>query len=79
MKSKWYQFTVRGTGTFPLDMLRYDGCYPKETKDALNIAEDCNMRTVTLIKPVDSKNNTPTFDRWKSFGWTVIDCGYKTH
>jgi hypothetical protein len=32
------KFTVRGTGAFPMDMLRYDCAYPARTQDAMEIA-----------------------------------------
>lgn len=76
MKSKWYRFTVKGSGVFPLDMLRYDVCYPQEQEDAFKILESPDVRTVTLIKPVDDKNSTPTPARWQSFGWEVISLDY---
>ena len=31
------KFTVRGTWGFPLDMLRYDGCWPSSGEDVVAI------------------------------------------
>ena len=31
------RFTVVGTGPFPMDMLRYDCCYPARSQDAMEI------------------------------------------
>jgi len=62
-----YQYTVRGSGTFPIDMLRYDAAYPagRETVDGL-APSNYAKRKVRLIS-----YHPPTADRWKSFGWTV--------
>lgn len=65
-------FTVRGKGRFPVDMLRYDKCWPATQDDAEVMAEVIsepvigvvNIKLVTCIEP------TP--DRWKSFGWYVL-------
>lgn len=69
------QFTVKGHSTFPLDMLRYDQCWPADTASALeitNLIETHGVheraRTITL----HTWNVGITPDRWKIFGWTVI-------
>ena len=64
---KAYKVTVEGRGTFPLDMLRYDQCYPLKSDDAVNIATGKGeRRKVTLVsdKPF-------VIARWNSFGWSV--------
>lgn len=39
MQGYLFKATVTGTGPFPIDMLRYDGCYPNsETRDSSAIA-----------------------------------------
>lgn len=69
-----YEFTVKGRDLFPIDMLRYDCCWPKtETNDSYNIAASYErgnraMREVTLIGLKD-----PTVGRWHSFGWEVTE------
>ena len=72
---KLYKFTVKGNGAFPVDMLRYDGCFPRTTEDAIKLCADSHdrleRREVTLIMPVDSKDRMPTTGRWNSFCWTV--------
>jgi hypothetical protein len=62
------KFTVSGRGLFPLDMLRYDCCYPASPQD-VNSMDGRARREVTLVaaNPV-----APTTGRWASFGWDVI-------
>ena len=69
---------------FPLDMLRYDDCQPADTNDwDLIIQSHANL--IRPDEPIDSepinlihyshgkKNWTPTYDRWRSFTWEVIE------
>ena len=72
------QFTVLGRGVFPLDMLRYDGCYPKLETDTAIMGEE-GLREVTLHKTLNwghahelLKVWVPTVGRWNSFGWAVL-------
>ena len=72
------QFTVIGRGVFPLDMLRYDGCYPKSEKDTVTMRTD-GLRELTLHKTLNwgtphelLKVWVPTVGRWNSFGWAVL-------
>lgn len=75
-------FTVRGRGEFPLDMLRYDSCWPATGEDVAKIAptyelaktrEEMAVREVTLKKYVERKTSIVTSDRrWDSFHWQVI-------
>lgn len=67
MNVRTFRFTVDGDYTFPLDMLRYDGCWPASSEDAVAM-ERKGPRTVTLI----SHFNPPTEARWRSFGWHVV-------
>lgn len=73
---KQHLFAVEGSGIFPLDMLRYDECYPHNQEDVSKMeAErigDKNLRAVTLVHYGD-KWWTPTVARWSSFTWTVVD------
>lgn len=76
-------FVVTGRGRFPMDMLRYDQCWPKDSTDA-NLLNDPDpyasdderydfrrkLRTVTLIS---AGYRTPTPERWDSFGWKVVE------
>ena len=72
-------FQVTGTLAFPIDMLRYDACYPAESVDANVIASAIRYdrdapgtQTVTLEK-VHMGKTTPnlTQDRWVSFSWAI--------
>ena len=67
MQAYAVEFTVHGKGHFPLDMLRYDGCYPRQV-DMLDAVEE--LRFVAMCH-VGAKNWKPTIGRWESFGWTV--------
>lgn len=69
--AKPYNFTVTGIGTFPVDMLRYDTCWPHRPDDAEQIAASFRDRrrrhTVNL-----AGHAKPTALRWLSFGWRVL-------
>ncbi len=62
------QFAVQGAGEFPLDMLRYDECYPVSPADVNAIAGE-KRRTVLLYTYA---KHMPTIDRWDSFNWLVV-------
>lgn len=69
------RYTVRGSGSFPFDMLRYDQSFPAGSEDAhmMNGGSDAGSREITLARYTRSKENAmPTLRRWISFGWTVI-------
>lgn len=62
-----FEFTVRGKGDFPIDMLRYDQCWPKsESPDVPAMTRTREERSLTLVGLC-----SPTEDRWASFGWRV--------
>jgi hypothetical protein len=75
-------FTVRGTGEFPYDMLRYDQCWPCREVDSplLNSNEMLQAenyfktpRDVRIERRVESASVKPTVARWRSFGWGVLE------
>lgn len=72
------QFKVRGVGCFPLDMLRYDACWPATGADASAMyfypGDPANGDDYSVTLSTDCVH-APTIDRWASFGWTVIDEG----
>jgi hypothetical protein len=75
MATKSKTFKVIGDGRFPLDMLRYDACYPVTTNDALAIGTQFPFRKPTESRTVllrTNAENAPTIGRWESFGWRVI-------
>jgi hypothetical protein len=66
-----YNFTVAGTGQFPIDMLRFDMCRPASESDSNEIERSYQPRNrvehrVRLVGP-----KAPTEPRWGSFGWAV--------
>jgi len=66
-------FLVRGTGHFPYDMLRYDGCWPSTSDDVLEMTyESRESRVVKLTRYTRTKKEMPTTGRWTSFGWNVV-------
>lgn len=66
-------FTVEGGGNFPLDMLRYDRCWPASQEDVWKIStNDLARRQVTLTRLVHNKNKLPAIDRWASYNWTYL-------
>lgn len=79
VRHRMYRYTVEGAGTFPYDMLRYDGSYPDQQADSLGLdLQACiqprDRRTVTLIHQYIGPGGwEPCADRWKSFLWTVTE------
>lgn len=80
------EFTVQGNGReassnqryFPLDMLRYDTCWPMRPDDVSKLTSDPlvgdEVREVTLMTMRRTKGeHAVTIDRWLSFGWPVVD------
>lgn len=72
-------FTVEGKYPFPVDMLRYDACWPKTSDDATQLAEAMryvprrtNLDKVRQVKLVTNAAERPTVGRWESFGWKVV-------
>ena len=70
------RFEVRGSGRFPLDMLRYDTACPATGEDASRIAQDTRgERAVTLRRFTRDPNlfhGGVSIDRWASFGWKLV-------
>ncbi len=70
---KVWVFTVRGEGSFPFDMLRYDRAFPQTETDSTRMGWSPRIgphgpREVSLI----TESSAPTDGRWESFGWTVV-------
>jgi hypothetical protein len=66
-------FTVAGRGEFPIDMLRYDQCWPADGNAASDILH--SLRPGPLERreiKLRSAARQITPDRWSSFLWTVI-------
>lgn len=73
--SKHFRFTVEGALNFPLDMLRYDRCWPASQDDVVRMSEAVNVgfveRTERRFKITLHGIDEPTLERWISFGWHV--------
>ncbi len=73
------RFVVEGRGHFPVDMLRYDTCWPSTQRDVSTIeyfTRDFRTekpRRVALSSAHKLKGFKPTNERWSSFGWVVIE------
>ncbi len=69
-------FHVTGSGDFPFDMLRYDGCYPARETDAAKLPWCIlNVRTIRLVKVGVDRTWEPCRERWAAFRWRVSDDG----
>lgn len=64
------RFKVSGSGEFPADMLRYDGCYPNTECPSLGTMED-GPRDVTLTSIHAGPDPHLTPGRWASFCWRL--------
>lgn len=70
------RFVVEGRGSFPLDMLRRDECFPASTADAVRLDQTLPSgprRKVTLVHRCARRWWEPTAGRWESFGWKVVE------
>jgi len=71
-----HEATVEVHVRFPVDMLRYDSCFPATTEDAVAITKAImGPRLVTHVRlQAFSQNKTHwTPERWKSFGIEIIE------
>lgn len=62
---------VTCSGEFPIEMLRYDCCFPRRECDAAEICSGADEVVVQIVRYTDTKAPPWTHDRWKSFGATV--------
>lgn len=69
---------------FPIDMLRYDSCFPDRGEDSSKIrrsmdrfveeGKDQKREDYTVqVVHVGEKAWKPTYGRWDRFGWEVLD------
>lgn len=74
-------FQVSGAARFPIDMLRYECCYPARGEDASAIEATfaelllCGLvrdRVIHLAKYHDTRAVHIETARWGSFGWVVV-------
>ncbi len=73
MKYRLYSFRVAGALSFPVDMLRYDACWPRGQEDVTTAFTQKGSRVVGM-----SGICSPTTGRWESFGWTVSYASHRT-
>lgn len=71
-------FYVTGRGPFPVDMLRYDACWPETDAASTMIAESFTDNPKGqidryVVALVSNALYSPHVDRWASFGWLVIE------
>ena len=71
------RITVIGNVPFPIDMLRYDACYPDTETDSYGItasfeARNFEARNGRMVRVSVIMIHDPTEGRWMSFGWRII-------
>lgn len=69
--------TFRGSGPFPIDMCRYDQCWPLTQEDIANISDwtaECREIRVGKYATLGAAKDQKAFtnERWKSFGWLPV-------
>jgi hypothetical protein len=70
-----------GARYFPIDMLRYDRCYPITTEDANKISHVIDLGGADYVRDeafkgmieLQSNDRAPSSARWESQGWTVTN------
>jgi hypothetical protein len=76
------QYTVKGAGEFPIDMMRYDNSHPFSEEDSHKIertfdpAEGVMLDPIRLCRWVEDQQAANYWSahrqRWQSFGWEVV-------
>jgi hypothetical protein len=74
-----HTFRVQATlGSFPIDMLRYDSCFPATETDSGKIdgtlgfgSSAYGPEPVIALSRVGPASWEPCVERWESFGWSV--------
>jgi len=64
---RMFEYEVEGKGRFPLDMLRYDQCWPADPSSVGLIDNDVRKHRVVKLRGL----KMPTTPRWVSFLWSV--------
>lgn len=71
-------FIVQGWGAFPSDMLRYDSCWPRASRDVEAMFDKelvrgpDNAYVRRKVELTSENPHSPTKKRWASFSWPVI-------
>ncbi len=66
---------------FPVDMLRYDSCYPRSLEDAIKVGVPAREYWGVTLESVHAgkpRKDYPTAPRWATFGWLVVPKSVKT-
>ena len=79
-------FEVEGKFHFPVDMLRYDCCFPASSEESGRLESALELSggnrgdgwRVGLMRYTFDKGNLPTFDRWASFLASVDRASIRT-
>ena len=78
-----HEATVEVRGAFPVDMLRYDRCYPASEEDAKAIAQSLAERGRepyrVELKALSLSREHWTRARWRSFGAVVVKTVTRKH
>lgn len=73
-----HQVSFQGLGIFPLDMLRYDRCWPAGPSDVAMVGYEINDLRVVSVRAYSENKNMPfTEARWASFGWHLIKTSHR--
>jgi len=64
------RFYVTGHGHFPIDMLRYDRCWPT-INNRNDVFQACHREPITVELETDIPEYRLTPGRWSSFGWAM--------
>jgi len=76
---------IRPSASFPIDMLRYDSCYPAREQDSNAIDRHYNHTSKESVRlkrgPYKLKNDATRLNksRWESFGWRIISVFDKSY
>jgi hypothetical protein len=72
-KDKWVHYAkVRGPGSFPWDMMRYDYAAPvsfERTEEGIALKE--GQTELIIASCTETKKHRWTAARWASFGWSI--------
>jgi hypothetical protein len=72
--AKVVNYKVAGKMMFPVDMLRYDGSYPRTETDSGVIESTGGGDMPEGGHVVELQGyQRPSIARWKSFGWRVVE------
>lgn len=77
MANVWVQYAYARSLSglrFPVDMLRYDSCFPALERDSSRIGTPVEVGTVVHLTRVVGQKDLPwALDRWLSFGWELVE------